>query len=155
LRIAIYVIAAVAVLFLGSFLYLSMNSKRARETGLVSGKLRRCPGTPNCVVSEYRGEASTTEPFAFSGAPGAAWENAKTSVTSLGGRIEKDTGDYLWATFRSRVWRFVDDVELRLDAGGKAIHVRSASRVGKGDLGVNRKRVERLRDLLKTRGLGA
>ena len=49
----------------------------------------------------------------------------------------------------------VDDVELRLDAGGKAIYVRSASRVGKSDLGVNRKRVERLRELLKTRGIGA
>ena len=155
MRIAIYVIIAVSLLFLGSFLYLSRSSKKARETGIVSGKLRRCPGTPNCVLSEYSGEESFTEPLAFSGEPGTAWENVKASVTSLGGRIEKDTGQYLWATFRSKVWRFVDDVELRLDAGGKIIHVRSASRVGKSDLGVNRKRIERLRDLLKTRGLGA
>ena len=48
----------------------------------------------------------------------------------------------------------IDDSELRLDAAGKAIHVRSASRVGKGDLGVNRKRVERLRNLFRTRHLG-
>jgi hypothetical protein len=65
-----------------------------------------------------------------SGDAGAAWKNAKESVISLGGRVEKDTGEYLWATFRSRIWRFVDDVELRMEAGGKAIHVRSASRVG-------------------------
>jgi uncharacterized protein (DUF1499 family) len=155
LRIALYVIAALVVLFLGSFTYLSMNSRRAREIGLIGGKLRPCPGTPNCVVSEYHGKESHAEPFRFSGEAGAAWKNAKESVISLGGRVEKDTGDYLWATFRSRIWRFVDDVELRLDAGGKAIHVRSVSRVGKGDLGVNRKRVERLRDLLKTRGFGA
>jgi uncharacterized protein (DUF1499 family) len=155
LRIALYVIVTMVVLFLGSFMYLSMNSRRARETGLIGGRLRPCPGTPNCVVSEYGGKESHAEPFGFSGEAGAAWKNAKESVISLGGRVEKDTGDYLWATFRSRIWRFVDDVELRLDAGGKAIHVRSASRVGKGDLGVNRKRVERLRDLLKTRGLGA
>ena len=94
-------------------------------------------------------------PDTFSGEPGAAWEHAKEALTELGGRIEKDTGDYLWATFRSRIWRFVDDTELRLDAAGKVIHVRSASRVGKGDLGVNRKRVERLRNLFKTRHLGA
>ena len=51
---------------------------------------------------------------------------------------------------------FIDLITaFRMDAGGKAIQVRSASRVGKGDLGVNRKRVERLRDLLKTKGLGA
>jgi uncharacterized protein (DUF1499 family) len=155
LRIAIYVIAAMVVLFLGSFMYLSMSSRRARETGLTGGRLRPCPGTPNCVVSEYRGKGSHAEPFGFSGEAGAAWKSAKESVISIGGKVEKDTGDYLWATFRSRIWRFVDDVELRLDASGKTIHVRSASRVGKGDLGVNRKRVERLRDLLKTRGLGA
>jgi uncharacterized protein (DUF1499 family) len=155
LRIAIYVIVAIVVLFLGSFMYLSMNSRSARETGLIDGRLRPCPGTPNCVVSEHDGKESHAEPFGFSGEAGAAWKNAKESVILLGGRVENDAGNYLWATFRSRIWRFVDDVELRLDAGGKVIHVRSASRVGKGDLGVNRKRVERLRDLLKTRGLGA
>jgi uncharacterized protein (DUF1499 family) len=121
----------------------------------LNGKLRPCPGTPNCVVSEGSGKDSYIEPLTFSGEPGAAWEHAKEALTGLGGRIEKDTGDYLWATFRSRIWRFVDDTELRLDAAGKVIHVRSASRVGKGDLGVNRKRVERLRNLFKTRQLGA
>ena len=155
MRIAIYVIVAMVVLFLGTFTYLSMNSRKARETGLKDGRFRPCPGTPNCVVSEFRGKESHAEPFGFSGEADAAWKKVKASVISLGGRVEKDTGDYLWATFRSRIWRFVDDVELRLDAGGKAIHVRSASRVGRGDLGVNRKRVERLRDLLKTSGLGA
>jgi len=155
LKIAIYLIAAAVALGLGLFVYLSIDSRRARETGLLNGKLRPCPGTPNCVVSENSGKDSYIEPLTFSGEPGAAWEHAKEALTGLGGRIEKDTGDYLWATFRSRIWRFVDDTELRLDAAGKVIHVRSASRVGKGDLGVNRKRIERLRNLFKTRHLGA
>jgi uncharacterized protein (DUF1499 family) len=73
------VIATLVVLFLGAFTYMSMNSRRARETGLMNGRLRPCPGTPNCVVSEYRDEESHAEPFAFSGVPGAAWENAKAS----------------------------------------------------------------------------
>ena len=89
LRIAIYVTVAMVVLFLGSFMYLSINSRRARETGLVGGRLRPCPGTPNCVVSEYRGKESYAEPFGFSGEAGAAWKNAKESVISLGGRVEK------------------------------------------------------------------
>ena len=155
MKIAIYVIAAAVALGLGLFVYLSIDSRRARETGLLNGKLRPCPGTPNCVVSEDSGKDSYIEPLTFSGEPGAAWEHAKEALTGLGGRIEKDTGDYLWATFRSRIWRFVDDTELRLDAADKVIHVRSASRVGRGDLGVNRKRVERLRNLFKTRHLGA
>ena len=49
--------------------------------------------------------------------------------------------------FRSRFWHFVDDLELRMDFKHMVIHVRFASRVGKGDLGVNRKRVEELRSL--------
>ena len=155
MKIAIYLIAAAVALGLGLFVYLSIDSRRARETGLLNGKLRPCPGTPNCVVSENSGKDSYIEPLTFSGEPGAAWEHAKEALTGLGGRIEKNTGDYLWATFRSRIWRFVDDTELRLDAAGKVIHVRSASRVGKGDLGVNRKRIERLRNLFKTRHLGA
>jgi len=155
LRIAIYLVAAAVALGLGLFIHLSVDSRRARETGLLNGKLRPCPGTPNCVVSEGSGKDSYIEPLTFSGEPGAAWEHAKEVLTGLGGRIEKDTGDYLWATFRSRIWRFVDDTELRLDAAGKVIHVRSASRVGKGDLGVNRKRVERLRNLFKNKHLGA
>ena len=155
MKIAIYLIAAAVALGLGLFVYLSIDSRRARETGLLNGKLRPCPGTPNCVVSENSGKDSYIEPLTFSGEPGAAWEHAKEALTGLGGRIEKDTGDYLWATFRSRIWRFVDDTELRLDVAGKVIHVRSASRVGKGDFGVNRKRVERLRNLFKTRHLGA
>ena len=155
MKIAIYLIAAAVALGLGLFVYLSIDSRKVRETGLLNGKLRPCPGTPNCVVSEGSGQDSYTEPLTFSGEPGAAWEHAKEALTGLGGRIEKDTGDYVWATFRSRIWRFVDDTELRLDAAGKVIHVRSASRVGKGDLGVNRKRVERLRSLFKTRHLGS
>ena len=155
MKIAIYLIAAAVALGLGLFIHLSIDSRKARETGLLNGKLRPCPGTPNCVVSEDSGKDSYIEPLTFSGEPGAAWEHAKEALTGLGGRIEKDTGAYLWATFRSRIWRFVDDTELRLDAAGKVIHVRSASRVGKGDLGVNRKRVERLRNLFKTRHLGA
>lgn len=154
MRIAIYLVAAAVALGLGLFIYLSIDSRRARETGLLNGRLRSCPGTPNCVASEDSGKDSYIEPLEFSGEPGAAWEHAKEALTGLGGRIEKDTGDYLWATFRSRIWRFVDDTELRLDAAGKVIHVRSASRVGKGDLGVNRKRVERLRNLFKARHLG-
>ena len=52
---------------------------------------------------------------------------------------------YLWATFSSRVFRFVDDLELRMDAPARAIHVRSSSRIGRTDFGANRKRVETLR----------
>ena len=98
LRIVIYVIVAMVVLFVGAFMYLSMNSKKAREMGLVGGSLRPCPGTPNCVVSEYQGKEGHVEALRFSGEAGAAWKNAKESLLLLGGRVEKETGDYLCRT---------------------------------------------------------
>ncbi len=60
--------------------------------------------------------------------------------------MEQGDDRYLWATFRSRVFRFVDDLELRLDEAGGVIHVRSAARLGYADFGVNRKRVVALRN---------
>jgi len=63
----------------------------------------------------------------------------------MGGKIQEEHDGYLWATFTSRVFRFVDDVEFRMVPSDGIIHVRSGSRVGYSDLGVNRKRVEKLR----------
>jgi uncharacterized protein (DUF1499 family) len=67
-------------------------------------------------------------------------------VTALGGSIEREEDGYLHATFRSRLFGFVDDLECRRD--GDVIQVRSASRTGWWDLGVNRRRVESIRRAL-------
>jgi uncharacterized protein (DUF1499 family) len=67
------------------------------------------------------------------------------AVRSIGGVIDSDDGNYLHAVFASRLFRFKDDLELLLDAQTGVIHVRSASRVGGYDFGVNRRRVKRLR----------
>jgi uncharacterized protein (DUF1499 family) len=60
-------------------------------------------------------------------------------------KIVEEKDDYLHAEARSLIFRFVDDVEFYLPAPEKVIHVRSASRVGYSDMGVNRKRVEEIR----------
>jgi uncharacterized protein (DUF1499 family) len=85
------------------------------------------------------------EPLVFEGPPETAWKKLSRTVRDAGGTIREDTGTYLWATFQTRLFRFVDDTEFRMVAAEGVIHVRSASRVGYWDLGVNRKRVERLR----------
>lgn len=117
---------------------------------LMDGKLRPCPNTPNCVSSESDVAASRVEPFAFNGAPEEAWEGIRQAVRATGGRIQAEQDGHLWATYTSRVFRFVDDLELRLDPAAGVIHVRSASRVGRSDLGVNRKRVEKLHRQMNT-----
>jgi uncharacterized protein (DUF1499 family) len=61
--------------------------------------------------------------------------------------VVTETDAYLYVEFTSALFRFVDDVEFFADGNAKLIHVRSASRLGKSDLGVNRKRIEAIRVL--------
>jgi uncharacterized protein (DUF1499 family) len=67
-----------------------------------------------------------------------------------GARVITETETYVHATFTSRVFRFVDDLEFYFVLDAPVIHVRSASRVGYSDLGVNRKRVEKIRKAFRS-----
>ena len=129
--------------------FLSLNS-RAPDTSLVNGKLRPCPGTPNCVSSEEQGEPKHLAPFSYTSSTEKAWENLQRAIKKSGGVVQKYDNAYLWATYTTRIFRYVDDMEFRLEPEQKIIHVRSGSRVGKSDLGVNRKNVEKLRKNFET-----
>jgi uncharacterized protein (DUF1499 family) len=115
--------------------------------GLVEGRLTQCPATPNCVCSEFEPDAEHyIEPLVMSDGDAAqTLARIKAIVGAMGGSIQAEKTDYLAATFTSPIFRFVDDLEIRIDTEQRVIHLRSASRVGRGDAGVNRKRVERLR----------
>lgn len=85
-------------------------------------------------------------PLAFRGPGRDALALARRALESMPGcRVTDSAPDYLRAEFTSRVLRFVDDLELLLDEGSRVLQVRSASRRGHWDLGVNRRRVEELR----------
>ncbi|NTU68098.1 MAG: DUF1499 domain-containing protein [Chlorobiaceae bacterium] len=122
----------------------------SEKPGMSDGKLRPCPGTPNCVSSESGTPTpAVVSPIVFSGTPDDAWKGLKEVVVKLGGTVREESGGYLWSTFLVPVFGFTDDVEFRLDASAKLIHVRSASRMGYSDLGVNRSRVEQIRDAFR------
>jgi uncharacterized protein (DUF1499 family) len=124
---------------------------------LVDGKLRPCPSSPNCVSSESDSASSRIEPLTFQCPPEKAWSALKETIREMGGKIQEEHDGYLWATFTSKLFRFVDDVEFRMVSSDGMIHVRSGSRVGYSDLGVNRKRVEKLRTIFnqkKDQGAG-
>lgn len=114
---------------------------------LVDGRLRPCPESPNCVSSESDVASSRVEPLSFQGAPEKAWGDLKETIREMGGKVQEEHDGYLWTTFTSKLFRFVDDVEFRMVPTDRMIHVRSASRKGYSDLGVNRRRVEKLRAL--------
>jgi uncharacterized protein (DUF1499 family) len=126
------------------------GSQAPSTLGLHSGRLGLCPESPNCVCSEYPDDDGWIAPLAFDDAPEQAWTRLQNRIQAQGGQIETRTDDYLWATYRSKLFRFVDDVEFRLAADEQRIQVRSASRLGYSDLGVNRKRIEALRAAFAT-----
>ena len=123
-------------------------SQSGEAHGLAEGRLKQCPDKPNCVCSEFESDpVHYIEPLVMAAGDAAhVLPRLKTNVREMGGSIQVEETDYLAATFTSSVFRFVDDLEIRIDTGLKTIHLRSASRVGHGDGGVNRKRVERLKN---------
>ena len=118
------------------------QSQTQPELGLIDGQLRICPDKPNCVSSQA---GADDDIHAIAPIPSTDWQALQQAIAAVGGHVVQDDGHYLHATFSSSLFRFVDDLEaLRADAEG-VIHIRSASRVGYSDFGVNRKRVEALR----------
>ncbi|NJP09572.1 MAG: DUF1499 domain-containing protein [Leptolyngbyaceae cyanobacterium RU_5_1] len=124
--------------------------KRPPNLGIREGRLAPCPNTPNCVCSQSKDAAHAIEPLTYSSAPAEAIAALKTVIESLERtKIVTDTDTYLYTEFASKLMGFVDDVEFYVDPAAQVIQVRSASRLGRSDLGVNRKRVELIREKLK------
>ncbi len=117
------------------------------QLGVTDGKLAPCPSTPNCVCS-YTDPTDAQHSIAP-----IACKSSGTAIATLKSIIEAMertaiihiSGDYLCAEFTSALMGYVDDVEFYINAGTSVINVRSASRLGKSDLGANRKRVEAIR----------
>lgn len=118
----------------------------AIATGLNNGHLEACPSSPNCVVSQDGDEKHAVEPIAYNGDRNSVKE-ALLKVLSVVPRTEvvEDTGDYIRTESTSRIFKFVDDAEFYFPKDENVIQVRSASRVGESDLGVNRRRIEQIR----------
>jgi uncharacterized protein (DUF1499 family) len=116
------------------------------QTRVTGGRLLICPDSPNCVSSQSDDPRHAIAPLRYEGTVEKA--RALLIQTVLGmkrSRIVISEEVYLHMEFTSAFFRFVDDVDFLLDDGKKLIHVRSASRVGNYDFGVNRKRVEEIR----------
>jgi len=126
---------------------------RPSDLGVKEGRLAPCPASPNCVSSQSREKEHAIEPILFTGEVAKAHEELERVIFGMKRSvIIAETDNYIHAEFTSALFRFVDDVEFWFDEKGSQIHVRSASRLGYSDLGVNRKRVESIRSLWNERG---
>jgi uncharacterized protein (DUF1499 family) len=131
-------------LFLGLVIMFNQHSTPPADLGVHDGKLAPCPASPNCVCSQGTDNAHRIEPLRFKKSAAEAMAALKEVLRQQKRtRIVTETTNYLHVEFRSAVFRFVDDVEFLVE--DKVIQVRSASRVGYSDLGVNRKRIEAIR----------
>jgi uncharacterized protein (DUF1499 family) len=111
------------------------------------GKLASCPGSPNCVSTESEDPSHSIAPLIFKSSPDKAFDCLKGIVrTRERARVVAERPGYIHAEFSSRLG-FVDDVEFSLDRRHSVIRMRSASRSGYFDFGVNRKRLEEIRTL--------
>ena len=144
-------LVAVAVLAIATFTLIPgektmFTGKKPTNIGIVSGKLAACPASPNCVSSFSQDAEHQIEPLTYISSATEAMAKLKGAIESLAKtKIITATDNYLYAEFTSALMGFVDDVEFLVDDGAKVIHVRSASRLGESDLGVNRKRIETIR----------
>ncbi len=124
--------------------------KRPNNLGVRDGKLAPCPSTPNCVCSQSEDAGHKIEPLTYKSTPQVAFTQLRQAIESQPRtKIITQSPNYLYAEFTSAIMKFVDDVEFYLDEDAKVIHVRSASRLGQSDLGVNRKRIETIRAKLQ------
>ena len=131
------------------FFILSYLSRSEKAAGIVDGKLTTCPDKPNCVSSEFQDDREHfIAPISIpQNTAEESLKKVKEAIQESGGVIQSETDTYLAATYTSNFFRFIDDLEIRVDSAEGLIHIRSASRAGYGDMGVNRKRVELIRDL--------
>ena len=114
--------------------------------GVRDGKLTPCPDSPNCVSSQSADDNHYVEPFPYKGSLEQTHKAVIAAIQSMKrSAVVNDEDDYIRAEFKSALFRFVDDVEFLFANDEKLVHVRSASRVGYSDLGVNRKRIEEMR----------
>lgn len=130
-----------------AFFAMGFYSQTGQAPGLVSGQLTPCSTKPNCVNSESApSDEHSVAAFGINTAMGEdPLQIVKARVEAMGGVVTRMENGYLAATFTSGFFGFVDDLELRHDKNNTVLHVRSSSRVGYSDWGVNRKRVETLR----------
>ena len=116
------------------------------KTGATSDRLSPCPNSPNCVSSLSENKSYQVEPLTYSASLDETREKLISLINSMKrSEIVTAENNYLHATFKSFLFRFVDDVEFSFDDEKKTIDVRSASRTGYSDFGQNRRRVEEIR----------
>ena len=124
------------------------NNRTPAYLGHNQGRLAPMPKTPNAVSSQTDDPDKQVAPLPYAGSRDASRDKVVAALSALGNaQIEQNQPDYLHAVVTSPLMRFRDDVEFYFDDQAGVVHYRSQSRSGYSDMGLNRARYEKLRDL--------
>ncbi|MEP1448575.1 MAG: DUF1499 domain-containing protein [Paraglaciecola sp.] len=122
--------------------------------GVKNGQLTPCPDKPNCVNSYTSDKAQYVAPIQLTGTTQSIKNNILTALKEMpNSTVTATQVNYVRVEFTSSIFRFVDDVEFYFpdtNTTETTVHLRSASRVGYSDFGVNRKRIQNIRDQFVT-----
>jgi uncharacterized protein (DUF1499 family) len=147
--IAALVVAVLVAARLGAF-----SGRAPGRLGVESGRLKPPAATPNSVSSQAalwpeapQRDYAAIAPIDLVQGDGRATiaRLAQVVADMPGARIVERRDDYLYVQFTTSMMRFVDDAEFWFDPGAGVVQLRSASRIGRKDFGVNRARIEAIR----------
>ena len=154
MKFAFYIVLAAIVLALVAAQAGLLSGQRPSDLGVKDGRLKPPSSTRNSVSSQAKmypehphlAYASIAPlPFKTAGAP-QSFQALQTVLRNVPGvSIVEQTPDYLHAEAQTRWLKFVDDLEFWANPASGVIELRSASRLGQEDFGVNRKRMEAIR----------
>ena len=123
-----------------------------RGLGVVNGRLADCPDESNCVSTQATDTEHLIDPLPYTQSIDEVQRQLEAIIRSMPHcRIVSSRRGYVHGEFSSLLFGFVDDVELAIDEKEHVVHFRSASRTGRSDLGVNRKRMEKIRQKFQRR----
>lgn len=146
MKILLVILLSLIFCGLGYFIYLGYKSQNGITPGLLNGKLSPCSSKPNCICTEFPNDKTHyTQAIANSNLD---IKKVRLIIEGMDGKIIVFQDDYIAATFTSKLFRYVDDFEVRLDNEKKLLHVRSASRVGHSDMGANLKRLDAFKKII-------
>jgi uncharacterized protein (DUF1499 family) len=132
---------------LSLIVFVGCSVRRPANLGVTDGKLAPYLHSPNCVSTQSEDEGHRMEPLSYTTSRAGAQEKLlKILRLTKRIRIVSIKHNYIRVECTSAIFRFVDDVEFYFDGARKTIHFRSSSRLGYSDLGVNRRRMEKIRE---------
>ena len=144
-RLILIIVGFMALAFLGTLIW-ARSSSRPGTLGINNGGLSPCPDSPNCVSSR----SSNPEQFIAQFSYDISTEQAQLQLVHILQKMPRanvvtNTPGYIYVESRSMIFGFIDDTEFLFDEEKMVIHIRSSSRLGYSDMGVNRSRIEKIR----------